>query len=182
MKLLRAACITLLLIVLPYSCYAASGLDGNWKVNDHTCVSYNGQSYGCADSYNYATFSGGNVYAGNKYIGSVTQQGNTVVFRYSFDYLKETFEAEFAKLGYTVTVQYASISYTGTLATKKMRIKGTISGRITVLYQGYSIPIDLTGNFTAKKTKRSNSDRPIISKDISSKICDVFVTGISKNP
>ena len=129
-------------------CHADSSLDGEWKLRERVCASYSGQKL-CDSGTSYITIFEGAIYYEDEYIGEITRQGSSVVFKYDEDYLTAAFEEQIENYGYDMTVEAVNIVYKGTL--KNNRIKGTVSGKVVFGYEGYSIPIKYRGNFTAKK-------------------------------
>ena len=158
-KIMRRISFGLLIILsaifLPTLCYSDTELDGEWNIRERLCGYYSGQSLGCYRDSSSITISNDTVYSDGENVGSVTQRGNSVVFKYSESYLKTSLEEQLQNYGYDATIQSANISYRGTL--KNDKIKGKINGKIVAIYQGYKIPIKYTGNFTAKKSSQSQS-------------------------
>lgn len=142
-------------IFLTTLCYSDTELDGEWNIRERLCGYYSGQSLGCYSDSGSVTISNDTVYSDGENVGSVTQQGNSVVFKYSESYLKSSLEEQLQNYGYDATIQSANISYRGTL--KNDKIKGKINGKVVAIYQGYKIPIKYAGNFTAKKSSQGQS-------------------------
>lgn len=138
-----------LTIALPVCCYAGSDLDGDWKVRNKTCVSTMGLSPTCSTTNGNITITDGTVYSGETEVGSVALKGNNVVFKFESSYLEE----QLKNYGYAMTIVNSNFSYKGTLKNSN-QIKGKISGSVTVAYQGNSIALKFTGDFTAKKSSQ----------------------------
>ena len=147
-KILIVLVLVFIATLFPSLCHADSSLDGDWKLHERICASYSGQKL-CDSDTVYITISDGGIYYEDEYIGEITRPGNNIIFKYDEDYLTTAFEEQIENYGYDMTVEDVSIIYKGTL--KNNRIKGTVSGKVVFGYEGYSIPIKYTGNFTAKK-------------------------------
>lgn len=142
----------MLIVALPACCYAGTELDGDWKVRNRTCVSTMGLSPTCSTTNGNITISDGAVYSGDTEVGSVTLKGKGVIFKFESSYIEE----QLKKYGYAMTIVSSNFSYKGTLKNDN-QIKGKISGDVTIAYQGNSIALKFTGDFTAKRSSQQQA-------------------------